>query len=118
MGHHVLRRAHRAVGTHHAARDACARREARRARSLSYPLPSHTPTKSSRRSQPYLFNHLVNGNYQAYSSWEFWCVFFLTPLPFILNSYWFYLLVTGVLKHLSKRAQSAQVERARLRKAL
>ena len=28
---------------------------------------------------------------------QFWCVFFLTPLPFVLNSYWFYLLFTGVI---------------------
>lgn len=37
---------------------------------------------------PYLFFHLVNGNYAAYSAYEFWCVFVLTPLPFMLNSYW------------------------------
>ena len=52
---------------------------------------------------PYFFYHLVNGNYAAYTNWEFWCVFFLTPLPFILNSYWFYLLVSGVVKHLTKK---------------
>lgn len=37
---------------------------------------------------PYCFFHLVNGNYSSFTTGEFWCVFFLTPLPFILNSYW------------------------------
>ena len=44
------------------------------------------------------------------------CVFFLTPLPFILNSYWFYLLFTGVVKFLNKKYLTPQ-QRDRLRKA-
>ena len=65
---------------------------------------------------PYLFFHLVNGNYSSYTSWEFWCVFFLTPLPFILNSYWFYLLFTGVIKFLNKK-NLTPAQREKLRKA-
>ena len=52
---------------------------------------------------PYLFYELVNGNYSAYSYWEYSCVFLTTPLPFILNSYWFYLLFTGLHKFLEGR---------------
>lgn len=66
---------------------------------------------------PYLFYHLVNGNYAAYTPYQFWCVFFLTPLPFILNSYWFYLLFTGVVKFLTKKKDMTPAERERLRKA-
>ena len=65
---------------------------------------------------PYLFYHLVNGSYAQFTPSEFWCVFFLTPLPFILNSYWFYLLFSGVLKFLYKKNMTPQ-QRERLRKA-
>lgn len=65
---------------------------------------------------PYLFYHLVNGNYADFSSYQFWCVFFLTPLPFMLNSYWFYLLFTSVIKFLNKKHLTPQ-QRERLRKA-
>ena len=64
---------------------------------------------------PYLFYHLVNGNYSAYTPYQFWCVFFLTPLPFILNSYWFYLLFTGVVKFLNKKNLTPE-QREKLRK--
>ena len=37
---------------------------------------------------PYLFYHLVNGNYASFTTGEFWCVACLCPLPFVLNSYW------------------------------
>jgi len=69
---------------------------------------------------PYLFYHLVEGNYAAFSQGEFWCVFFLTPLPFILNSYWFYLLFTGVVRFLTKSKPSRELnerDKALLRKA-
>lgn len=68
---------------------------------------------------PYLFFHLVNGNYVDFSTGEFWCVFFLTPLPFILNSYWFYLLFTGVVRFLTKDkhvSELSESEQALLRK--
>lgn len=69
---------------------------------------------------PYLFYHLVNGNYDSYSPGEFWCVFFLTPLPFILNSYWFYLLFTGVVRFLTKSRRGGDLserDKALLKKA-
>ena len=65
---------------------------------------------------PYLFSHLVNANYSEFSSYQFWCVFFLCPLPFILNSYWFYLLFTGVIKFLNKK-NLTPAQREKLRKA-
>ena len=72
------------------------------------------PTTTTLAPSPYFFYHLVNGNYAAYTNWEFWCVFFLTPLPFILNSYWFYLLFTGVIKfHNKKNLTPAQREKSR-----
>jgi len=61
---------------------------------------------------PYVFFHLVNGNYAAFSPYQFWCVFFLTPLPFIFNSLWFYFLVTGVVKFLSKKTPQQQLRKA------
>lgn len=61
---------------------------------------------------PYVLYHLVNGHYAAFSTFEFWSCVCTTPLPFALNSYWFYLLFTGVVKFLSKRAAAGRKAKA------
>ena len=61
---------------------------------------------------PYLFYEIVNGNYSAYSSVEYGCVFFTTPLPFILNSYWFYLLFNSVIRFLEGKRRLSDQRRA------
>jgi len=56
---------------------------------------------------PYLFYKLVYGNYGAYNPFDF-CLMMLTcPLPFMLNSYWFYLLVRGLVDFLENSRQDA-----------
>ena len=55
---------------------------------------------------PYVAYHLLYADYALFSRFQFWCVVLLTPLPFILNSYWFFLLIGGVLKFLEKRKAS------------
>lgn len=51
---------------------------------------------------PYMGYHMLHGNYAAFSPFEFGVTLACTPLPFILNSYWFYLLFTGVVKFLAR----------------
>ena len=63
---------------------------------------------------PYLFFYMVNGNYAAFSAFEFWTFFFTTPLPFMLNSYWFYLLFVGIVKFLNKKNLTTEQQRERL----
>ncbi len=48
---------------------------------------------------PFLFYQLFNGNYSAFSAAEFWLTVTFVPLPFVLNAFWFYLLVTSVAKY-------------------
>lgn len=51
---------------------------------------------------PYIFYKMVDCSYSAYTRADF-CIAWLTmPIPFILNSFWFYLLATGVLRLLAK----------------
>lgn len=52
---------------------------------------------------PFMFFHLVYGNYAPFSAFEFYVTVVCSPLPFILNSYWFYLLYHGVVKFLTRR---------------
>jgi len=61
---------------------------------------------------PYLFFELVNGNFAEYSRLEYAIMFVTTPLPFILNSYWFYLLVAGLSRFFEKKSQAAAQQRA------
>lgn len=52
---------------------------------------------------PYMLYHLLRGDYAPYSALEFGITIFFCPLPFILNSYWFYMLFAGVIRFLTKR---------------
>jgi len=52
---------------------------------------------------PYAVYKLVYGNYSSYNMFDF-CLMWLTcPLPFLLNTYWFYLLVRGLIDFLKKK---------------
>jgi hypothetical protein len=42
---------------------------------------------------PYLFYKLCRGNYAAYNTFDFSLMVATCPLPFMLNTYWFYLPV-------------------------
>jgi len=61
---------------------------------------------------PYLFFELVNGNYSQYSNVEYAIMFVTTPLPFVLNSYWFYLLVTALSRFFVKKNRLAAQQKA------
>ena len=61
---------------------------------------------------PYLFFELVNGNFILYSSLEYAVMFVTTPLPFVLNSYWFYLLVVGLNRVYERQKQVAAQQKA------
>jgi hypothetical protein len=49
---------------------------------------------------PYLFYKLCRGNYTAYNTFDSGLMMLTCPLPFMLNSYWFYLLVRGLISHI------------------
>lgn len=51
---------------------------------------------------PYLFYKLCRGNYAAYNTFDFSLMVATCPLPFMLNTYWFYLLVRGLIGFLGE----------------
>lgn len=53
---------------------------------------------------PFLFYKMVFGSYEAFSAFDFYLAILLMPVPFLLNAYWFYLILRGVFKFLSKPA--------------
>ena len=57
---------------------------------------------------PYMVYQIVYADYAAYTTADLLITLCTTPLPFMLNSYWFYLLFNGVIKFLSKRSQSTE----------
>ena len=52
---------------------------------------------------PYLFYKMVYSSYERYSHLEFRVAICTMPIPFMLNSFWFYLLFTGVMKFIRKK---------------
>ena len=59
-----------------------------------------------------MFYELVNGNYALYSNVEYGIMLATTPLPFALNSYWFYLLVSALHRFLDRKEMVAAQQRA------
>ena len=51
---------------------------------------------------PYLFYKMVDCSYSAYSTTDFVIAWLTMPIPFVLNSFWFHLLATGVMRFLAK----------------
>jgi len=51
---------------------------------------------------PYALYKLAYGNYSSYNTFDFCLLWVTCPLPFLLNTYWFYLLVRGLVDFLKK----------------
>lgn len=51
---------------------------------------------------PYFFYKLVSSSYEQYSTFDFYLAAATVPLPFMLNSFWFYMLSIGVLNFRNK----------------
>ena len=71
---------------------------------------------------PYLFYKLCRGSYAAYNTFDFVLMMTTCPLPFMLNLYWFYLLVRGLISFLdesppAREAREARREAAKVAKA-
>ena len=52
---------------------------------------------------PYALYKLAYGNYASYNTFDYVLMWLTCPLPFLLNSYWFYLLVRGLIDFLKKK---------------
>jgi hypothetical protein len=57
---------------------------------------------------PYVLYQLLSADYSKFSGYQFWCVVLLTPLPFLLNGFWFFLIASGVVKFLKKSSKAKQ----------
>jgi len=53
---------------------------------------------------PYLFYKMADCSYAAFSRADFVVAWATMPIPFVLNSFWFYLLASGVLRFLRTHA--------------
>ena len=53
---------------------------------------------------PYLFYKMADCSYAAFSRADFVVAWATMPIPFVLNSFWFYLLASGVLRFLCTHA--------------
>ena len=51
---------------------------------------------------PFLFYAMVYGSYEHFSDADFYIAASTMPIPFLLNSFWFWLLVSGLRKLLEK----------------
>lgn len=51
---------------------------------------------------PFLIYSLASNSWAAFTAFDFIFSMVTVPLPFLLNAYWFYALVAGVLKFLAK----------------
>jgi len=56
---------------------------------------------------PYLVYKLLSGDYSRYNAFDFGLMTLTCPLPFLLNSYWFYLLVRGLILFLEESRKDA-----------
>ena len=48
----------------------------------------------------------LRGNYSRYNAFDYAMMMLTCPLPFFLNTYWFTLLIKGLLEFLSKGPRS------------
>ena len=66
---------------------------------------------------PYFFYTLVQGEYASYNGFDYALMMLTCPIPFMLNSYWFYLLVRGLISFLQKKKAQKDNEPAPEKKA-
>jgi len=57
---------------------------------------------------PYVIQRMLRSSYAEYSQFDFNLCVLSTPIPFMLNGYWFYLLFSGVVKFLTKKKDKAK----------
>jgi hypothetical protein len=66
---------------------------------------------------PYLFYKMVDCSYKGYSTADFAIAWATMPIPFVLNSFWFHLLASGVARFLARPPPIAELLAAEERPA-
>lgn len=58
---------------------------------------------------PYLFYKMVDCSYKDYSTADFVIAWLTMPIPFVLNSFWFHLLASGVSRFMARPPPIAEL---------